>query len=80
MLSLLADLKQLECRLDIEVPDLVVAQPLLATPQQVLDGESFVDADYDPGDVEHDEQEHSDEEDDGEVDVRLDLVLLLLTL
>ena len=50
---------------------MVISKSLLSTDYHLLDGEGLVDADEDPGQVEHEEHEHCHDQNQGEVQIQL---------
>ena len=59
---------------------MIKSLPLLAAPDQVLDGDCFIDTDDNTGDVEHEEHEDGHKENYSEVEVIPLLALSLLGL
>ena len=73
-------LKQLKTCLYIKIPNLIISPPLLAAPEQALDGDCFIYTENNSGDVEQEEAEDSCKQNYSPVEVIPLLLLSLLSL
>ena len=59
--------------MSIKIPNLIIAKSFLPTHYHLLDGEGLVDADEDSGHVEQDEDHNIHNENEGKVEISLQL-------
>ena len=62
--------------MNIKIPNLIISPPFLATPEQGLDGDCFIDTENNSGDVQQEEAEDSHKQNNSQVEV---ISLLLLS-